>query len=193
MANVEMDTDTLLALLSSLLHPLEYDQTTLIDALVRSHGDTEAAAISLRSETPRKKRKVSRNSDLDGWLRGKPVVELGSEPVLPQGSSLPKKRIDESRLETQNIEVNPSASEIPSSSPPTKPISKPKPVTNAEFMALLRPPNSSGDSRPQPQRQPPLTLISPEHVSQHTPCTLHNSILSPELACEWVLRFYACH
>ncbi|KAI0647212.1 hypothetical protein C8Q79DRAFT_908529 [Trametes meyenii] len=52
-------------------------------------------------------------------------------------------------------------------------------------MALLRPPNSSDgtNSKSQVPRLPPLTLSTPELVFAHTPCTLHHSILPPELAC----------
>ncbi|TBU65659.1 hypothetical protein BD310DRAFT_943210 [Dichomitus squalens] len=49
---------------------------------------------------------------------------------------------------------------------------------------MFRPPNSSdSQSKPQIIRHPPLTLVSPEFVAQHTPCTLHNAILPQELAC----------
>ena len=33
-------------------------------------------------------------------------------------------------------------------------------------------------------RLPPLTLTNPSMVAQHTPCTLHYSVLPPDLACE---------
>ncbi|PCH38134.1 hypothetical protein WOLCODRAFT_130701 [Wolfiporia cocos MD-104 SS10] len=47
---------------------------------------------------------------------------------------------------------------------------------------MLRQPNSS-KSASRPPRFPPLTLATPSLVKQHTPCTLHHSILPPELAC----------
>ncbi|KZV75760.1 hypothetical protein PENSPDRAFT_673654 [Peniophora sp. CONT] len=43
----------------------------------------------------------------------------------------------------------------------------------------LRPPSSTSNN---PQRHPPLTLSTPALVAQHTPCTLHPSILPPKLA-----------
>ncbi|KAF9821332.1 hypothetical protein IEO21_00578 [Rhodonia placenta] len=49
-------------------------------------------------------------------------------------------------------------------------------------MTLLRPPNSK-EAIKQPPRFPPLTLATPALVAQHTPCTLHPSILPPALAC----------
>ncbi|EKM55474.1 uncharacterized protein PHACADRAFT_184269 [Phanerochaete carnosa HHB-10118-sp] len=69
------------------------------------------------------------------------------------------------------------------SSPSNSPSKKPKTVTNDEFMALLRLPNSS-DSKPSgPPKFPPLTLTTPDMVAKHTPCTMHLSVLPPELAC----------
>ncbi|KAH9945980.1 uncharacterized protein BXZ73DRAFT_37512 [Epithele typhae] len=51
-------------------------------------------------------------------------------------------------------------------------------------MAFFRPPNSaSGPAKQQLNRQPPLTLTSPQMVAEHVPCTLHNSILPPDVAC----------
>ncbi|KAG8821866.1 hypothetical protein FRC17_009713 [Serendipita sp. 399] len=53
------------------------------------------------------------------------------------------------------------------------------------LMMVLKPPPSS------PKRPPkllPRTLATPTLVAQHTPCTMHPSILPPELACE---LFYA--
>ncbi|OAX40046.1 hypothetical protein K503DRAFT_688361 [Rhizopogon vinicolor AM-OR11-026] len=47
-------------------------------------------------------------------------------------------------------------------------------------MSVLRPPPSSTRSVP---RLLPLTLSNPSMVAQHTPCTMHLSILPPELAC----------
>ena len=81
MDTTDNDTEVLLALLSSLLHPLEFDQPVLLDALVRSQGDVEKAAGSLRSEPPRKKRKISSKHGLQGWLTGhetQPVVDAST-------------------------------------------------------------------------------------------------------------------
>ena len=179
MANTDTDTDTLLAILSSLVHPLEFKQTTLLDALVRLNGDVEAAAKSLRARQPseplRKKRKVSSNPGLDGWLKGKGRDECASPSSASHGSL----------ASGSGTTTPPRTSTQSSSSSPAKPSSKAKPVTNTEFLALLRPPNSSdANAKLQVARQPPLTLISPEHVAEHIPCTLHNSILPPDLACK---------
>ncbi|KZT28478.1 hypothetical protein NEOLEDRAFT_1058500 [Neolentinus lepideus HHB14362 ss-1] len=47
-------------------------------------------------------------------------------------------------------------------------------------MTVLRPPPSPIKEVP---RSPPLTLSNPDMVASHTPCTLHTSVLPPELAC----------
>ncbi|EPQ58372.1 hypothetical protein GLOTRDRAFT_36273 [Gloeophyllum trabeum ATCC 11539] len=48
-------------------------------------------------------------------------------------------------------------------------------------MTVLRPPPSP--AKDTPRRLPPLTLANPDMVAKHTPCTLHLSVLPPELAC----------
>ena len=179
MANPETDTDTLLALLASLLHPLEFRQSALLDVLARSQGDVEAAAALLRtesrSEPPKKKRKVlSQKSGLEGWLKSKSCNESHHAPG-PEASTS-QVTVDTGR--TQHAD--------PPASSPTKTIAKAKHVTNSEFMALLKPPLSSDKPKSQVAKLPPLTLTSPQLVSEHTPCTLHNSVLPPELACRCV-------
>ncbi|KIM49268.1 hypothetical protein M413DRAFT_59732 [Hebeloma cylindrosporum] len=54
-------------------------------------------------------------------------------------------------------------------------------------MSLLRQPSSRKKEHTQ-LRLPPMLLGTPELVAQHTPCTLHLSILPPQLACR---LFYA--
>ncbi|OSD08701.1 hypothetical protein PYCCODRAFT_1357282 [Trametes coccinea BRFM310] len=50
---------------------------------------------------------------------------------------------------------------------------------------MLRPANSSNTttSKAKVPTLPPLTLTTPESVAEHTPCTMHHSVLPPELAC----------
>ncbi|KAH8106757.1 hypothetical protein BXZ70DRAFT_997706 [Cristinia sonorae] len=51
-------------------------------------------------------------------------------------------------------------------------------------MSILRPPNSSDNiGRHAPPKHPPLTLSTPEMIAKHVPCTMHTSVLPPELAC----------
>ena len=59
------DTETLIALVSSLLPQHTYSQDVILDALIQSNGDVEAAVEVLQSKTPTKKRN---HSNLDSWL-----------------------------------------------------------------------------------------------------------------------------
>lgn len=62
-------------------------------------------------------------------------------------------------------------------SPPSKSPSKPV----VDLMTVLRQPSCAPQSV---SRLPPLTLSNPFLVAQHTPCTLHLSVLPRELACK---------
>lgn len=135
-----VDTDTLVAVVSSLLDA-EADLSTIIDALVDSEGDPQAAADRIKSS---KKRKASK---LDHWLQS------------PKNEKKPR--------------------ETPK-----------KTVSQSELMALLRQPAAGPSSKQLPPRLPPLTLSNPELVAKHTPCTLHPSVLPPELAAR---LFYTMH
>ncbi|KAH8116898.1 hypothetical protein DFH11DRAFT_1824010 [Phellopilus nigrolimitatus] len=57
----------------------------------------------------------------------------------------------------------------------------PSNVKTVDLTSVLRAPPSE---QPNIIRNRPLTLSNPVMVAQHTPCTLHYSILPPELACE---------
>lgn len=193
MDGTDLDTETLLAILSSLLHPSEFEHSVLLDALVKSQGDVEAAARSLRPQPPPKKRKVSQNTGLQDWLKtsdksgpSPPQDRLLSSTSIASGADQSaRKRKRASSPATSGTDVSQGGES--SSLSPQKPPPKTKAVTNTEFMALFRPPNSSDNpSKPQIMRHPPLTLVSPEHVAQYAPCTLHNSILPQELACRYV-------
>ena len=67
------DTDTLIALVSSLLTGPVPDSAVILDALVQSNGDANIASRMINSQrkstgkTPVKKRK--RVGDLDDWLK----------------------------------------------------------------------------------------------------------------------------
>ena len=144
------DTETLIALVSSLLPQYTYSQDVILDALIQSNGDVEAAAEVLQSKSPTKKRN---HSSLDSWLN-RPAKKISTRRDSP--------------------------------APPTS-ITKPyAPTTVASssvnLMSVLRQPPSNAPSTP--SRFPPLTLSTPSLVAKHTPCTLHLSVLSQELACK---------
>lgn len=148
------DTDTLLALVSSLLTTPTLDSAIILNTLVQCDGDVSAAAeiLNTRYQSPggslKKKRK--RSGDLDNWLMSSPRKE--SRPMKSEGSKRP-------------LSLGPTS--------PSKPV--------VDLMTVLRQPPSAPQSAP---RLPPLTLSNPSLVAQHTPCTLHLSVLPRELACK---------
>ncbi|KAH9857040.1 hypothetical protein C2E23DRAFT_806344 [Lenzites betulinus] len=166
-----MDTEIMLALLSSTLHPQEFEQSVLLDALANSNGDIEAAAQSLRSQPPRKRRKLD-NTNLERWLIGsKPHTHSAPSMALEREyhsiSSGPSRAASQTRSE-----LRPAA--VERSGLPSAPVSKveiePKDVSYSSLSVSV-------------PRMRPLTLSTPELVAKHTPCTIHYSVLPPELAC----------
>ena len=193
----ESSTDIKLALLSSLL-PSPPTDSSLLNALVDSNGDVAAAAqillhlpssshsSSTSKKPPSSKRKERAQASLKDWFRpqsqtSKSNCRRSSEP--PQKRSKVVIDVDD---DDNNESDNPHSSGVliprfESGTSPRKPTSlNGKQAVN--FMSVLRPPSAKKSFTP--QRHPPLYLSSPEMVSQHTPCTLHLSILPPELACD---------
>lgn len=161
------DTDTLLALVSSLLKTkTQPDPAEILDALVKSNGDPTAAAQLLEHPKPVLTKKRKRIGDLDDWLKSPASTSITSH-ITPKTDSKGKGKAI--------ISGSPSPSKRTQASPSTS-----KPIV--DLMSVLRQPPPS-TKQPIP-RLPPLTLSSPSLVSQHTPCTLHLSILPPELACK---------
>lgn len=143
------DTDVLIALVSSLLPQHTYTQDVILDALIQSNGDVEAAIQALQSKTPNKKRN---QGSLDNWLN-RPAKKLSIRRSSPAPTSI----------------IKPYVPTVASSS-----------MSSVE--SILRQPPS--DTPSVPRRLPPLILSTPALVAEHTPCTLHLSVLPPELACK---------
>ena len=172
------DTDTLLALLCSLLPDnIAHSQESLLEALLQTDGDVEKAARIISKQhrsSPNKKRK--RNVSLDSWLtRPTSSKDANGQSLAPDsparqsrlGSESPNKK-PRSLSGTTTTEVGPLT------------LSKPvKPIKN--LLDVLRPPPSVATTSV--SRLPPVTLSNPSLVAQHTPCTLHLGILPQELAC----------
>lgn len=169
----EADTETLIAMATSLLTVPHPGQDVVLDALVQCSGDVQAAAAFVNSakytndsSKPTNEKRKAPSSDLSNWL-------VSSHPT-PSSSKPPslKKRA------TEQPDTGPSPLAIKdathfANSSPTKPA--------VDLMSVLRLPPPSKQSVP---RLPPLTLSNPSMVADHTPCTLHPSVLPPELACE---------
>lgn len=80
------DTETLIALVSSLLPQYTFSQDVILDALIQSNGDVEAAVQVLQSKTPSKKRN---HSSLDSWLN-QPAKKISTRTELPVPTSIIK-------------------------------------------------------------------------------------------------------
>jgi len=178
------DTDTLLALLCSLLPDnIAPSQESLLEALLQTDGNVEKAAEIISKQhlsRPNKKRK--RNVSLDSWLtRATSSRDANGQSLAPDSPAR------QSPLGSESTNKKPRSS---SGTTTTKDgcltLSKPvKPVKT--LLDVLRPPPSVVATTSVP-RLPPLTLSNPSLVAQHTPCTLHLGILPQELACR---LFYA--
>ncbi|KAG6333602.1 hypothetical protein ID866_5487 [Astraeus odoratus] len=160
------DTDTLVAMVLSMLTASLPEPAVVIDALIQCDGDVQAAVNLLvgrsrkDSSTPGSatKRKAC-TSDITSWLTGGTPSKKPSSDKSKIERFTPPKKITASAN---------SARESPSKQP-------------ANLFKILRQPPREKSSVP---RLPPLTLSNPSMVAQYTPCTLHPSILPPELACK---------
>jgi hypothetical protein len=169
------DTDTLLALICSLLPDnITPSQENLFAALLQTNGDVEKAAEIISKQRPNSKRK--RKVSLDSWLIR---TTASSNDANGQSSSL------HSRLGSESPNKKPRSASGTSTTTiaPDPPLSRPvKPVDNLlDF--LRQPPRDSAATGTGVPRLSPLTLSNPSLVAQHTPCTHHLGILPAELAC----------
>jgi hypothetical protein len=177
------DTDTLLALICSLLPDnITPSQESLLDALVQTGGDVEKAAeiISKQRLNSKRKRKVS----LDSWLIHTTASSSSNDANNGQSSSLQSRQGSESPNKKPRSASSASGTSTTKIIAPDPPLSRPvKPVDN--LLDFLRQPlrDSVATSTSVPPRLPPLTLSNPSLVAQHTPCTHHLGILPTELAC----------
>ena len=172
---MEDDTDTLITLVSSLLQPgNRISQAEILDALVSCSGSAEEAAkhlnmVSASSSSRRVEdasstsRKRKRSSKLDTWFKPPSKKSTRTEGAEERAASPPR-------------EIR-ASSKPRSSGPPSKPV--------VDLMAILKPPPSPTKAGKKGlPKVPPLMLSTPALVAEHTPCTLHLSVLPPELACE---------
>lgn len=153
------DTETLVALVLSLMANHKPSQATILDALVQANGNVDNAVKLLYQNHPTasKKRNNSQTRTLDGWLSTK-RPKCGDK-VTPGMAT--------------------SASSTVLSKPESEKGARPK----TDLMSVLQQP-APGSSKKTLPRLAPLVLSSPDLVKKHTPCTLHLSILPQELACK---------
>ena len=176
------DTDTLLALLCSLLPDnISPSQQTLLEVLLQTEGDVEMAAGIISKQRTNRKRK--RNTSLDSWLTrsdsATQAERLSSLSSCSAGSSRNQLASNSSPQKKPRSEGSATSTTTKKDQPPfPKPI---KPVKN--LLEVLRPQSPQASAPANAPRLPLLTLSKPSLVTQHTPCTLHHSVLPPELAC----------
>ncbi|KAH7929782.1 hypothetical protein BV22DRAFT_1029177 [Leucogyrophana mollusca] len=165
------DTETLIALVSSLLTVPAPKSDVLLDVIVRNNGNVQAAADffnhgheagGVPKNVQSKKRK--RPLGLDDWLSN----SSPNASAIPSGS----KRDDSNGEPPQHPVPLKAITHSSSSSSPAKPV--------VDLMSVLRQAPPVVQTTP---RLPPLMLSNPSMVAQHTPCTMHLSILPPDLAC----------
>lgn len=193
----EHDTETLLALLASLLDEnvaINITQDAVLSALVDADGDVEFAAIQLNmsgktSKTPngRLSGKKRKRPGLDCWIVNKKTSSGGgkslpkvdqtekSDPSTGRSSIgdviyIPDDVCDE--LQTGS-NLDSSSKSNPTSHSSTLPVS---------LMSMLK--QAPIGEKKGPIQLAPRTLGTPALVAEHTPCTLHYSVLPPELACK---------
>jgi len=164
---MDLDTDTLVALVSSLLNHIS-DQETILEALVHSEGDAQRAANVLnKTHGFGEKRKKRKRQTLDDWF----------------------KKLKPSTAMAKHVNQKASPNEgVPTLINPINPKSTVRSQATMDLMTVLRPPLSENNLKRKIKSLPPLTLTNPSMVAEHTPCTLHLSILPPELAYQ---LFYA--
>jgi hypothetical protein len=169
----ELDTDTLLAILASLVDDASLTQDVLLEALATHGGDVNAAATALKTRPPSVSRSWTEATGASASLsRGvKRKRDSGLESWL-KGSRNTRQHSPERKLSSRRSSPGPSPIKAPlSSTSPKKP--------SVDLMTILRPPPSSSSG---PAKIPPLTLGTPALIAQHTPCTLHPRVLPTELA-----------
>lgn len=154
-----MDNETLIALVASLLTNVDYTETMILEALIAAEGDVTKAAHKIQNTQPPSARK-RKFADIKEWVtrgQGLKAHKRHAAAVVDAGSKQ-------------------SAQPSQAQSSPTAKASSSKTTLNAVI------PHTTVSPGTKPVRLPPLLLSNAAMVKEHTPCTLHHSILPPELA-----------
>ena len=165
------DTDLLIGIVSSLLDR-KVDTDAILDALTRCNGDAPSAAELLNSGSGSSTDNTSKSRQPGkGKKRGR-----GLQDWLEGGSSR--------KFVRREVESSSSTGSSPTLQPNTTRGDNASPNSTAkanglDLMTVLRQP-------PPPKKtvtqKPPLMLSTPAMIAEHAPCTLHLSVLPPELA-----------
>ncbi|CCA72374.1 hypothetical protein PIIN_06308 [Serendipita indica DSM 11827] len=178
------DTEMLLAMLSSMMEGPVPSQEVLLQALVDADGDISVAAAALKV-TQKKQASTSANKrkrGLEGWIvsKRKPAeAKIGSS--TPSGSSLHTHK--DMGVVPSDSEEDSGAAESVKFAKGEDGDAKPSKARQGPPVSLMSVLKQAPSSPTRPPKLVPRTLGTPALVAQHTPCTMHLSVLPPELAC----------
>ena len=185
------DTEMLLALLSSMIEGPVPSQEALLQALADADGNISVAAASLQvaqmNQAPTSSSKRKRG--LEDW-----IVSKRKPTEAKSGPSTSLRASFQTQETHKNVITVPSDGEEDLQSVKSVHISEytqgeeadakkstsrhePRPIS---LMSVLK---QAPASPTRPPKLLPRTLGTPALVAQHTPCTMHLSVLPPELAC----------
>ncbi|WWC60158.1 uncharacterized protein I303_102722 [Kwoniella dejecticola CBS 10117] len=196
------DTDTKLALLSSLLEPISIPFDLLLEALNEANGDVSKAAEALLIPKVRSAGKRKAGTSISSWLKKPRNAQSGSVKVKgkeeevfdflyseePIKTSTSGKTTAETELASGEIiqaATEGTVSSSSSSSPAKKPIAT---TTNVDLLSILRGPSTSSTMTPTTTKakngpQPPISLSTQKSIDAHgLPITLLESPLPSSLA-----------
>ncbi|TFK76597.1 hypothetical protein BDN72DRAFT_831175 [Pluteus cervinus] len=164
------DTDVLVALVLSLADSAQdHSQEEVLNALVQSNGDVNEAVRLLHRPHSKKRPQPTGTSTISSWLSSRTKRRKEDDVPAPTTNGSSEQPHQESTA-AQVLDALPQSTSRTAGDKPT-----------VDLMTVLRQPQPSN----KPKRNlPPLLLTTPSLVKEHTPCTLHLSVLPPELACD---------
>ncbi|WVF67092.1 hypothetical protein IAT40_001837 [Kwoniella sp. CBS 6097] len=166
----EVDTDTKIALLASLLEPIPFPFDALLEALQESHGDVSKAAEGLLLPRVKSSGKRKAGTSLQSWL-SKPR----NGKIARRDPDTAQRRQEEPIVVEDDHDV--AANAIAGPSQPSKPV--------VDLLSKLRqaPSSLTASTKPKAGPQPPVILPNQAAVDSHLlPLTLLESPLPPSLA-----------
>ncbi|WWC68770.1 uncharacterized protein I206_102705 [Kwoniella pini CBS 10737] len=173
----EEDTDTKLALLSSLLEPISIPFEQLLETLNEFDGDVAKAAEALLIPKVRNAGKRKAGASLSSWLK-KPKTEISG---TSKSEVIDFNETDEEPFKSLKREYEVVESQVGEKIDNPSKISLP--VTNVDLLSILRGPSNTTLPKVKTGPQPPITLATQKSIDAHgLPITLLESPLPPSLA-----------